>query len=76
MVDVGGLMQQLGVMVQEQAERIRRIDENVDASYDHVHEGKEQLDKYYRSLRSNRALLLKVFVVLFFFIIVWGALFA
>ena len=41
-----------------------------------VQAGHDALNQYWRRLRSNRGLMWKIFAILFFFIVVWGTLFA
>lgn len=63
-------------MVADQGTMLQRIDENVDDSLINITEGHAQLQKYWRNLSSNRGLMLRVFAVMIFFIILWGAFFA
>ena len=57
-------------------EQLRRVDENVDTSLLDVQAGHEALQTYWRRLSSNQGLVMKVFAVLFCFIVAWGAFFA
>ena len=75
-VELGGIFQQLAVMVQEQGSMMQRIDENVDDSLVSVSEGHAQLQRYWQGMSSNRGLAMKVFAVLMFFIVMWGAFLA
>jgi len=76
MADIGSMFQQLGVVVAEHETLLRRIDENVHTSVGNVQAGHDALNQYWRRLRSNRGLMWKIFAILFFFIVVWGTLFA
>jgi len=55
---------------------LRRIDENVSSSAANFQAGHDELSRYWRRMQSNRGLMLKIFAILFFFIVVWGTLFA
>ena len=76
MADIGSMFSQLGVVVAEHEVLLRRIDENVTSSAANFQAGHEELSRYWRRMQSNRGLMLKIFAVLFFFIVVWGTLFA
>ena len=41
-----------------------------------MQEGHAQLRRYWRNLSSSRGLMLKIFAVLFFFIVIYGTLIA
>lgn len=74
--ELGNIFQQLGTMVQSHGEMIQRVDENVEESLANVTMGHEQLQLYWRNMQGNRGLMMKIFAVLFFFIVIWGTLFA
>ena len=75
-VELGGIFQQLAVMVEEQGTLLQRLDDNVDTSLADVRAGHAQLVRYLNNMSSNRPLLIKVFAILFFFVVIWGTLFA
>ena len=50
--------------------------QNVDDAANNMDEGHRQLQRLWRNTKSNRGLMLRVFAVLFFFIVVYGTLFA
>lgn len=69
-VELGTMFTQLAAMVKEQDELVHRIDANVDDADMNVEAAHSELLKYFRSVSSNRWLMLKVFgIVVFFFII-------
>lgn len=69
--EVGGLFQQLATMVQEQGEMIQRIDDNVEDVSLNIAGAHLELEKYYRSVSSNRWLILQVFAIIIAFFLVW-----
>jgi len=70
-VELGQIFNQLATMVSEQGEVVERIDANVEEVGRNVNAGHGQLVEYYNSVASNRGLILKVFGVLFAFLILW-----
>ena len=75
LADIGQMFQKFGAVVAEQGELIARIDSNTEQALGHIGEAHEQIKKFERSTRGDRALILKVFGVLFFFIVVYGTLY-
>ena len=59
-------------LVHEQEELVVRIDSDVDDAVAHVDGGIDQLLQYLTNLSSNRGLILKIFAVLFFFLMFFG----
>lgn len=74
--ELGTIYQQLATMVAEQGTMLQRIDDNVEESLISVEAGHEQLQKYWSNLSSNRGLIMRVFAIMMFFIVLWGAFFA
>ena len=74
--ELGGIFQQLAVMVSAQGEMLQRVDENVEDALVNVQSGNEQLQLYWRNMSNNRGLMMKIFAILAFFIVMWGSLFA
>ncbi|GAB0495479.1 hypothetical protein MMPV_006781 [Pyropia vietnamensis] len=70
-VELGQIFNQLATMVSEQGEVVERIDANTEEVARNVSAGHGQLIEYYNSVASNRGLILKVFGVLFAFLILW-----
>jgi len=68
-VELGGIFSQLAHMVKEQEEVMVRIDSNVEDAAMNVEAGHSELLRYFRSVTSNRWLMVKVFGVLIFFFV-------
>ncbi|KAL1506570.1 hypothetical protein ABEB36_005905 [Hypothenemus hampei] len=68
-VELGGIFQQLAHMVKEQEEMVERIDTNVQDAEFNIDAAQAQILKYFKSVSSNRWLMIKVFGVLIFFFI-------
>eukprot|EP01059_Diplonema_ambulator_P012118 TRINITY_DN22299_c0_g1_i1.p1 TRINITY_DN22299_c0_g1~~TRINITY_DN22299_c0_g1_i1.p1 ORF type:complete len:289 (+),score=103.22 TRINITY_DN22299_c0_g1_i1:143-1009(+) len=61
-------------IVAEQQEQLERIDNNTEEALDLVTDGQTYLVKYLSEISSNRSLILKIFGILFVFVIVFGLL--
>lgn len=72
--EVGELFNDFTRLVQEQEEVVLRIDTDVDTAVRHVNAGSNELMRYLTNLSSNRGLILKVFAMLFFFLMLFGLL--
>lgn len=70
-VELGGIFQQLAFMVKEQEEMIQRIDHNVEDTEMNVEAAHMEIVKYFRSVTSNRWLMIKVFAILMMFFVVF-----
>ncbi|MEW5306780.1 MAG: hypothetical protein WDW36_009218 [Sanguina aurantia] len=70
-IELGGIFQKLSEMVAEQGELAIRIDENVEDTLGNVTSAQAQLVKYLSTISSNRWLILKVFGVLFAFLVMF-----
>lgn len=70
-VELEQIFNQLATMVSEQGELVERIDANVEDTAVNMHAGHAQLIRYFNSIAGNRALILKVFGVLLFFLVLW-----
>jgi len=70
-VELGGIFQQLATMVKEQEEVVQRIDSNIEDSEMNVEAANVELLKYFRSVASNRWLMIKVFALLIFFFVIF-----
>jgi len=68
-VELGGIFQQLAHMIKEQEEVMVRIDSNVEDTAMNVEMGHAEILKYFRSVTSNRWLMVKIFGVLIFFFV-------
>jgi len=70
-VELQGVFQNLEVLVAEQGEVIQRIYGNVNDSIVHIDSAQNELLKYLQSVSSNRWLILKVFLVLIVFVVLF-----
>ncbi|KAM4555859.1 syntaxin-5a isoform 1-T2 [Odontesthes bonariensis] len=75
-VELGSIFQQLAHMVKEQEETIQRIDGNVEDTQLNVEAAHTEILKYFQSVSSNRWLMIKIFLVLVVFFIVFVVFFA
>ncbi|XP_017162425.1 syntaxin-5a isoform X3 [Poecilia reticulata] len=75
-VELGSIFQQLAHMVKEQEETIQRIDANVEDTQLNVEAAHTEILKYFQSVSSNRWLMIKVFLVLIVFFIIFVVFFA
>ena len=71
-VELGGIFQQLAHMVKEQGEMAVRIDENISETFGNVDAAQGQLLKYLNNISSNRWLVMKIFLVLMFFLVIFA----
>lgn len=67
--ELAQMFQKMAVLVTAQEEMIQRIDEDVDNTLHNVEAGQEHLLKYFKYISSNRALIMKVFLILIFFVV-------
>ncbi|KAM9166907.1 syntaxin-5 isoform 3-T4 [Mergus octosetaceus] len=70
-VELGSIFQQLAHMVKEQEETIQRIDASVEDAQLNVEAAHGEILKYFQSVTSNRWLLVKIFLILIVFFIVF-----
>jgi len=70
-VELGGIFQQLAALVAEQGDKLQRIDENIDNSAVYVERGGGQLLKYLYNVSSSRMLIVKLFLVLIVFAVIF-----
>ena len=70
-VELGGIFKQLATMIKEQEEQIQRIDSNVDDVELNVNEAHSELLQYFQSVPSNRWLMIKIFIVLIVFFVIF-----
>ena len=75
-VELGGIFQQLALMVREQEEMVQRIDANVEDAHMNVESAHDELLRYFRSVSSNRWLMLKIFGVIIVFVIIFAVFLA
>jgi syntaxin 5 len=67
--ELGQMFQKMAVMVTAQEEMIQRIDHDVDDTAQNMENAQNQLLHYFNHISSNRALILKVFAILIFFVV-------
>ncbi|CCW62675.1 unnamed protein product [Phytomonas sp. EM1] len=70
--EVGELFKDFTRLVHEQDEVILRIDSDVGSALDNVNAGTNELMRYLTSISSNRGLILKIFAIIFFFLMFFG----
>lgn len=70
-VELGGIFQQLASLVAEQGEAIQRIDENIDKSEEYVAGGNAALMKYLHNISGSRMLIVKLFLVMIVFAVIF-----
>jgi len=75
-VELGTVFNKLAVMVNEHSELVQRIDDNVDDATNNINLSMETLVDTLTSLRTNKALFLKVLTVVVVFIILFITFFA
>ncbi|XP_052826036.1 syntaxin-5 isoform X1 [Octopus bimaculoides] len=63
-VELGTVFQRLATMVKEQEELVHRIDSNVGDADMNIEAAHTELLKYFRSISTNRWLMIKIFIVL------------
>lgn len=67
--ELATMFQKMAVMVTAQEEMIQRIDHDVDDTLDNMNNAQDNLLKYFHHISSNRALIIKVFMILLFFVV-------
>ncbi|KAG7158223.1 Syntaxin-5-like [Homarus americanus] len=70
-VELGQMFTQLATMVKEQEELVHRIDANVDETGLNVEAAHSELLKYFKSVSSNRMLMIKVFGIMIVFFVIF-----
>lgn len=70
-VELGQMFTQLATMVKEQEELVHRIDANVDDAEMNVEAAHHELLKYFKSVSSNRMLMIKVFGIMIVFFVIF-----
>lgn len=70
-VELGQMFTQLASMVKEQEELVHRIDANVEDAELNVEAAHSELLKYFKSVSSNRMLMIKVFGIMIVFFVIF-----
>jgi len=65
--EVAELFQRMAILVKSQDEMILGIEQDIDTTQGNLDQGNSELLKYYHGMSSNRALILKVFLIVIFF---------
>lgn len=73
--ELQGIFSQLANLVAEQGELIERIDHNVDSSVMNIDSAQNELLKYLSSVSSNRWLIVKLFLVMIVFVVLFVVFF-
>ncbi|CEP03509.1 hypothetical protein PBRA_009394 [Plasmodiophora brassicae] len=71
MQELGEMYQRLAVLVAGQGEQLERIDDNIGRTLDNTSAAHEQLEIYWQRMKSNRGLIIKVFLALIIFAIIF-----
>lgn len=69
--ELGGMFQQLAQMITQQHDSLQRIDRDVEDLSINVERGGLQIDKFLQMVRSDRKLLIKMFVALAVILFLW-----
>jgi len=75
LVELGGIFEQLAVMISEQGHMLQRIDDDVEDAVVHTNAAHAELQKLWRNMSTNRGLIVRVFAVLFFFVVLFATFF-
>jgi len=75
-VELGGIFQQLATMVKEQEEQVMRIDSNIEESDLNIESAHTEMLRYFQGITSNRWLMMKIFLILIIFFVVFVVFFA
>lgn len=67
--ELATMFKKMAVMVTAQEEMIQRIDHDVDDTKSNVDQAQDNLLKYFHHISSNRGLIIKVFLILIFFVV-------
>jgi len=67
--ELAQMFQKMAVLVTAQEEMVQRIDSDLDNTMSNVEESQKHLLAYFQYISSNRGLIMKVFLILIFFVI-------
>lgn len=70
-VELGDIFTQLATIINQQGESVDLINRNVDEANVHIEAAHGELLKYFRSVTSNRWLMIKVFAILIVFFLIF-----
>jgi hypothetical protein len=71
-VELSSMFNHLAIMVKQQGELTRRIDDNMQDAHENTKRGHQELLKYFKRMSSSTVLILKILLVLIVFIIFVG----
>uniref|UniRef100_A0A6B2LCB2 t-SNARE coiled-coil homology domain-containing protein n=1 Tax=Arcella intermedia TaxID=1963864 RepID=A0A6B2LCB2_9EUKA len=74
--EIQAIFKKLASLVALQNEQIQRIGDNVDTTMIHSESALQELLKYLQGMSSDRWLIIKVFVIIMFFLFLWFMFFA
>ena len=63
------------MLIAEQGQATQRIDENVEEALTSTQAGMAELQRYWAGVSGNRGLIMRIFAVLMFFVVMFGATF-
>ena len=69
LAELGMLFGKMSTLIVQQGEVLEKVEDDVEAALGHVTEGEQEIQTLYSIKKGNRALILKVFAILIFFII-------
>ncbi|EOD22258.1 syntaxin 5 [Emiliania huxleyi CCMP1516] len=72
LAELGTMFQKFTSLVSEQGEMVRRIDLDTEVAATNVEQAHIQIKKFQKHISGNRSLIIKSFLVLFFFIVLFG----
>lgn len=75
LAELGSIFEQLAVMVSEQGQMLQRVDDDVEDAVANTTAGQAELQKLWRSMQTNRGLVVRVFAMLFFFVVLFATFF-
>lgn len=67
--ELATMFQKMAVMVTAQEEMVQRIDHDIDDTAANMEAAQNNLLKYFQHISSNRSLIIKVFLILIFFVV-------
>merc|ERR1711879_343243 len=67
--EIGQMFKKMSELIEMQDEQIMRIDHDIDETTGHLDTAEKDLYTYFKNISGNRALILKIFGIIIFFII-------
>lgn len=69
--EIMDMFSKLANLISIQDYEIERIDQNAQETLSNIEQAKEQLGQYYNKIKGNRGLILKIFMILIIFVLVF-----